>query len=78
MAIDLRKVRQAASKTQRDIADAMGYAQNSGRATLSQIEMRQDWLISSLRSYLTAAGATGYLVVKVGDGEQEQELWFDL
>lgn len=40
-----------------------------GQRTVSQIEARTDWLLSSLGQYFRAAGATAELVVNV-NGEE--------
>jgi transcriptional regulator with XRE-family HTH domain len=67
--IGLKAVREAAGMSRRELADALGMSPRSGRITVAQIENRDDWLLSSLAAYLTAAGATAELTVTVG-GEQ--------
>lgn len=71
--INLKVVRQAAEMSQADLAERMGMSRH-GQRTVSQIEAREDWLLSSLVQYFKAAGATAKLVVVV-NGEQIE---FDL
>ena len=66
--INLREVRIAAGMSQNDIAVALGMSKN-GQRTVSQIEARADWLLSSLSAYIKAAGGTAELVVKVSGEE---------
>src|SRR6184192_1436045 len=66
--INLREVRIAAGMSQNDIAVALGMSKN-GQRTVSQIEARADWLLSSLAAYIKAAGRTAELVVKVSGEE---------
>ena len=49
----LAKVREAGKLTQAQLASELGVTQ----AAVSQLEKRDDMLLSTLRSYLTAAGA---------------------
>lgn len=49
----LAKVREASHLTQAQLASALGVSQ----AAVSQLEKRDDMLLSTLRGYLTAAGA---------------------
>ncbi len=49
----LAKVREAGKLTQSQLAAELGVTQ----AAVSQLEKREDMLLSTLRSYLTAAGA---------------------
>lgn len=49
----LAKVREASKLTQAQLAAELGVSQ----AAVSQLEKREDMLLSTLRSYLTAAGA---------------------
>ncbi|WP_128645466.1 helix-turn-helix domain-containing protein [Rhodococcus sp. BS-15] len=53
-AMGLAAIRQAAALTQTELATRMGVKQ----AAISGLETRQDLLLSTLRNYLTAAGAT--------------------
>lgn len=66
--IDLRKVRNAAGLSQASLAVELGLSQ-SGQRTVSQIESRSDWLLSSVAAYIRAAGGTAELLVKVGSEE---------
>lgn len=66
--IDLRAIRAAAGMSQAALAEQMGMS-STGQRTVSQIEARDDWLLSSLAAYIRAAGGTAELVVTVGDDE---------
>lgn len=66
--IDIRSIRQAAGLSQAAQAERMGMSA-TGQRTVSQIEAREDWLLSSLAAYIKAAGGTAELVVNVGDEE---------
>lgn len=66
---EIRKVRIAADMSQSEVARGLGLSENSGRQTVSQIESRKDWLLSSVSAYIRAAGGTAELIVKVGDTE---------
>ncbi len=63
--IDLKAIRYAAGLTLRDMAGRLGLSERSGRVTVSQIEVRKDWKLSSLGAYFRACEATGELVVSV-------------
>ena len=60
----LETIRHAANLTQRALADAMGVNQSE----VSRIEARSDLLLSTLASYLAAAGAQRTRVVLTLDG----------
>lgn len=60
--MDIRQIRAAAGLTLQEMADALGM---SGRQGVSEIERRDDWLVSTLASYIRAAGGTAELVVWV-------------
>jgi transcriptional regulator with XRE-family HTH domain len=62
--MDIRQIRAAAGLTLQEMADALGM---SGRQGVSEIERRNDWLVSTLASYIRAAGGSAELVVWVGD-----------
>ena len=55
----LKEVRRALNRTQSAVAADMGVAQ----ATIAQLEGRDDWLLSTVRRYVEAAG--GELTVTV-------------
>lgn len=69
-AMNLAMVRKAAELTQVDLAELLG----KGQAAVSKVENQNDLLLSTLASYIHAAGATAELVVTVAG----QELRFDL
>ena len=60
----LSVVRRAFSKTQNQIGEDLGLAQNA----ISQLERRSDLLLSTLRRYVRALGADLNLVVRLKDG----------
>lgn len=61
--INIRSIREAAGMTGTDIARGLGYSENSGRQTVSQLEARNDWLLSKLVDYIRAAGGSAVLTV---------------
>lgn len=65
-AMTLAMVRKAANLTQQELADRLGVRQE----TVSNTEARTDLLLSTLRSYLKAAGADISLLVRLPDGEE--------
>ena len=62
----LSLVRRALSKTQNQIGEDLGLAQNA----VSQLEGRSDLLLSTLRRYVNALGADLDLVVRLKDGSK--------
>lgn len=67
----LAAVRKAANLTQVELAERMGI----GQAALSGMENREDLLLSTLASYLAAAGAQDVVIVaKLGDNVIEMPL----
>jgi len=60
----LAMVRHAAGLTQTELAQALHVTQ----AAVARTEKRGDMLLSTLRSYLEAAGAHALIVVKLADG----------
>lgn len=68
--MNLAMIRKAAELTQEDLAARLG----KGQAAVSKIERQTDLLLSTLASYIHAAGADAELVVTVAG----QELRFDL
>ena len=73
LGMDIAAVRRAAGLTQVDIADQLGLGRY-GQRNVSQMEARDDWVVSRLVRYFTAAGADTELVVRVGS----DEIRFDL
>lgn len=71
MTIDLKAIRRAAEQTPAQTAAHMGFAPPNGRITVAQIEARQDWLLSTISSYIAALGGSAVLVVDV-NGQQLQ------
>ncbi|MHB8187757.1 MAG: helix-turn-helix domain-containing protein [Dermatophilaceae bacterium] len=63
-AMSLAMVRHAAGLTQSDLAGSLHVSQ----AAIARTEKRQDMLLSTLRSYLEAAGASALIVVELSDG----------
>jgi DNA-binding XRE family transcriptional regulator len=62
-AMSLAMVREAGKRTQAEIARELSVSQGA----VSQLENRDDMLLSTLRNYLTATGATNpRIVVSVG------------
>lgn len=72
--INLRAIRGASGITQACIAKGMGMSANSGRVTVAQIEAREDWLLSTISSYVRANGGTATLYVNVNGQELEFEV----
>jgi transcriptional regulator with XRE-family HTH domain len=68
--IDLANIRRAAGRTQVELATAM----NTSQGQISRIERQSDFLLSTLRAYLTALGAEASLVVSVSGKTIAQEL----
>lgn len=67
--IDLKSVRSAAGIGPTELAQRLGLSPRSGRITVSQIENRDDWLLSSLAAYFKACGAVAELKVTVNGTE---------
>jgi DNA-binding XRE family transcriptional regulator len=67
---NLATVRRAADLTQVELAKAMGVAQSE----ISRIESRPDMLLSTLASYLAAAGGRPRVVVTIADQDVEIDL----
>ena len=67
---NLAAVRKAADLTQVDLAKAMGVAQSE----ISRIERRPDMLLSTLASYLAAAGDRPRVVVTIAGHDIEVDL----
>ena len=63
-AVSLGDIRKAMSKTQTDIARALGV----GQVAVAQLEKRSDLLLSTLQRYVRATGAELSLVVHTRDG----------
>jgi transcriptional regulator with XRE-family HTH domain len=68
--IDLVDIRRAAGLTQVELATAM----HTSQGQISRIERQSDFLLSTLRAYLTALGAEASLVVSVDGKTIAQEL----
>ncbi len=68
--IELAEIRRAAGCTQVELAAAM----NTSQGQISRIERQSDFLLSTLRAYLTALGAEASLVVSVDGKTLAQEL----
>ena len=64
----LQELRQAADKTQAQIAASMGLAQNA----ISQLESRADLRLSTLHRYVKAIGGSVMVVVELNDGKRYQ------
>jgi DNA-binding XRE family transcriptional regulator len=62
----LRALRKATAKTQVDIAKSLGVSQPS----VAKIERQADMYLSTLRSYVEAAGGRLTLVVELKDGHK--------
>lgn len=69
-AMNLAMIRKAAQLTQEDLAARLG----KGQAAVSKLERQNDLLLSTLASYIHAAGAEAQLVVTVGDNEIRYDL----
>ena len=59
----LRDIRRALNLTQSAVAADMGVAQ----ATIAQLERRDDWLLSTVRRYVEAAGGRLTVTVELPD-----------
>ena len=68
--IDLAEIRRAAGRTQVELATALGTSQGQ----ISRIERQSDFLLSTLRAYITALGVHASLVVTVCGTTLEYEL----
>ena len=64
-AMTLATVRRAAGLTQTEIARRVGTSQ----AAVARLEKREDILLSTLRTYLAAAGAQATILVRLADGQ---------
>lgn len=64
-AMNLAMIRKAAQLTQEDLAARLG----KGQAAVSKLERQHDLLLSTLASYIHAAGSEAELVVTVGGHE---------
>ncbi|OBB10718.1 hypothetical protein A5731_22680 [Mycolicibacterium conceptionense] len=62
---DLAAVRQAAGLTQSEMARRLGLSGANGQRTVSQMEARDDWLLSRFLEYVQASGACVELVIRV-------------
>jgi len=62
----LGEIRKAMSKTQTDVARALGV----GQVAVAQLEKRSDLLLSTLQRYVRATGAELSLVVHTARGEE--------
>lgn len=69
-AMNLAMIRKAAQLTQEDLAARLGKRQ----AAVSKLERQNDLLLSTLASYIHAAGAEAELVVTVGGKELRYDL----
>lgn len=67
--VDLVAIRNAAAIGRTELAQRLGLSPRSGRITVSQIENREDWLLSSLSAYFKACGAVAELTVTVAGEE---------
>lgn len=68
--MNLSLIRTAADMTQVELARNLGV----GQAAVSKVERQHDFLLSTLASYVRAAGAQARIVVTVG----EQDIEYDL
>ena len=68
-AMSLAMIRKAGELTQGEVAARLGI----GQGDVSKLERREDWLLSTLLKYLTAAGAEDARIVVTVQG-QEVEL----
>jgi transcriptional regulator with XRE-family HTH domain len=64
----LQELRQAADKTQAEVAAKMGLAQNA----VSQMESRSDLRLSTLNRYVEAMGGQVNVVIVLRDGQRFQ------
>lgn len=69
-AINLALIRQAADLTQVELAKRLGV----GQAAVSKVEHQHDLLLSTLASYVRAAGAQARIIVTVDDRDIEFDL----
>lgn len=69
-AMNLAMIRKAAQLTQEDLAARLG----KGQAAVSKLERQHDLLLSTLASYIHAAGAEAQLVVTVAGKELRYDL----
>ena len=69
-AMNLALIRHAADLTQVELARRLGV----GQAAVSKVEHQHDLLLSTLSSYVAAAGANARIVVTVGDRDLEFDL----
>ncbi|MFB1299599.1 helix-turn-helix domain-containing protein [Mycobacterium sp. pW049] len=69
-AMNLALIRHAADLTQVELARRLGV----GQAAVSKVERQHDLLLSTLSSYVAAAGANARIVVTVGDRDLEFDL----
>lgn len=69
-AMNLAMIRRAAQLTQEDLAARLG----KGQAAVSKLERQTDLLLSTLASYIQAAGAEAQLVVTVAGEEIRYDL----
>ena len=69
-AMNLALIRRAADLTQVELARRLGV----GQAAVSKVERQHDLLLSTLSSYVAAAGANARIVVTVGDRDLEFDL----
>lgn len=69
-AMNLAMIRKAAQLTQEDLAARLG----KGQAAVSKLERQNDLLLSTLASYIHAAGAQAQLVVTVAGKELRYDL----
>lgn len=63
-AMSLAMVREAGKRTQAEIAHELGISQGA----VSQMERREDMLLSTLRSYITATGAENPRIIVTING----------
>lgn len=66
--LGLSKIREAAQLTQTQMAEMLGVGQTS----VSRLESRPDMLLSTLRKYLDAAGATHPRIVVTINGHEHE------
>lgn len=64
----LRELREASCLTQEQIAELLGIPQGS----VSRLENRKDWRLSTLRDYIQAMGGELHIVVKLPHGSHIQ------
>lgn len=66
----IKGIRSSAGLTQAQVAENLGLSPSTGQRTVSQIEQRTDWMLSSLVRYIIASGAEAAMTVTFGDGRQ--------